>query len=269
MSKPSFLALPGEIRNQIYEECLVLPSNDEIFLFGPYDAKPSECWLSDNSPLSAVSRLRPYLGLLQTCKQVHAEAAPMVYARNRFHIPDPETAMVVVDDKARATAAAEVMRWFVERIGSANAEVLTHLIIPFPDLLHHHDHDHASSPDEESVLDVLKRECTNLRTVETSVSSTDPLNLALQYTLEEFQPADGMAAAAPPAPLGRQFWRLYRLQEVVVNLWDESVPSGRRMQGLVAAMAGFEKWRVQLNGWGAEERACKEDNDECCDEKEE
>jgi hypothetical protein len=63
-SPPSFLDLPGEIRNQIYAYLLVIPAPSTTLKLG------------DRYPI--------YPTILATNSQIHAEALPFLYAHNTF-----------------------------------------------------------------------------------------------------------------------------------------------------------------------------------------
>ena len=74
-----FLDLPRELRDRVYHHCLVL---EQPFDIGNFD-----------SMLESKRRAKYYLGwnrhpkasqILSTCKQIHTEAAPMLYGDNHF-----------------------------------------------------------------------------------------------------------------------------------------------------------------------------------------
>ncbi|KAK6358399.1 hypothetical protein TWF730_007735 [Orbilia blumenaviensis] len=71
----SFLHLPGEIRNEIYEYAL---------LFSPPTIPPPD----QRNPNQLTFRLSnpPSAALLRTCKQVYEEATPVLYTQNVFPI---------------------------------------------------------------------------------------------------------------------------------------------------------------------------------------
>ncbi|MCJ1287435.1 hypothetical protein MMC26_006786 [Xylographa opegraphella] len=83
----SFLSLPYEIRRMIYTHALV------IDYIRPYFALQGEkylCYHSDTMPpgrfWQSMADL-PDVDLLQTCRQIHAEASPILYAENQILLP--------------------------------------------------------------------------------------------------------------------------------------------------------------------------------------
>lgn len=95
----TFLHLPSEIRNIIYEDVLVLK-----------DGQAVRC-------TSKSSKKGFALGLLIVSRKIHREATSMLYSRNRFHF----WAEYPLDKY-----------WFFVGIGSINASYIRHIICPFP-----------------------------------------------------------------------------------------------------------------------------------------
>lgn len=71
-----FLALPRELRDIIYEYCLVVGK-----VFPYYEG------VKDPRHLKALQFQRPQTGLLKVSKQLHQETEQMLYAKNMFVIP--------------------------------------------------------------------------------------------------------------------------------------------------------------------------------------
>ncbi len=69
------LTIPGELRNRIYELCLL--ENDHVY---PYDYKPCGC----DCPKG--ERVAPSTGILGVNRQINREATPLLYGRVIFHI---------------------------------------------------------------------------------------------------------------------------------------------------------------------------------------
>jgi len=83
---PPFLEWPAEIRNAIYEE---LFEHDEPLQLR-YVSKSPTFQLHNDDGSDDVGRCCsiPGVNLLATCHQVHAEATPVLYARNTFAVAD-------------------------------------------------------------------------------------------------------------------------------------------------------------------------------------
>ncbi|KAF7193298.1 hypothetical protein HII31_05392 [Pseudocercospora fuligena] len=73
----SFLDLPGELRNQIYEHALIMKSPIE---FGRMSLSP---WARDNHQILTI---RGGLAMLATCRQIRSEALAYFYSKNEFII---------------------------------------------------------------------------------------------------------------------------------------------------------------------------------------
>ncbi|KAK7519306.1 uncharacterized protein IWZ02DRAFT_433845 [Phyllosticta citriasiana] len=71
-----FLRLPGELRNQIYEHLLTSPSLPSL------QQKARNCHTA--TACSKLPRADIHPAILSTCRQIHAEATPILYARNTF-----------------------------------------------------------------------------------------------------------------------------------------------------------------------------------------
>ena len=136
----SFLDLPSEIRNAIYELCLLHQ--------GPIRSPFAEDY--------PVHGLTP--GLLQVNKTVHREASSFLYSQNFFDLTD-------------AIHEADVA-WLLGKIGCTNAGYIQHIITVFPEF------DKLESEDvtlEQNSIDIfrkLKSGCTSLRTLTLSPEST-------------------------------------------------------------------------------------------------
>ncbi|KAI4221762.1 MAG: hypothetical protein L6R36_006656 [Xanthoria steineri] len=70
-----FLQLPAEIRNQIYGLCLVVDGT-----INPYPAP------SYDRPIVTKGQSKPLVVLLRVSKRVNAEARPILYGRNTWHL---------------------------------------------------------------------------------------------------------------------------------------------------------------------------------------
>ena len=75
IASPTFLTIPGELRNRIYALCLL--ENELVY---PYDYKPCGCDCPKNE------RVAPSVGLLAANRQISTEATPLLYGGVTFHI---------------------------------------------------------------------------------------------------------------------------------------------------------------------------------------
>ena len=75
MASPTLLTIPGELRNRIYELCLL--ENDHVY---PYDYKPCGC------DCPKKDRVAPSTGILGVNHQISREATPLLYGGATFHI---------------------------------------------------------------------------------------------------------------------------------------------------------------------------------------
>ncbi|KAJ8067210.1 hypothetical protein OCU04_004575 [Sclerotinia nivalis] len=129
----SFLSLPSELRNNIYEQLLAV---GEIVPYGPFRPKG----------------LTPTL--LLTCKTIHDEASSVLYAQNVFDL----------------TWTAES---FLHRIGRKNASSILHIYISFPYFDYLELHNITLEDASSRMLAKIQNYCTSLTTLETEVVTTD------------------------------------------------------------------------------------------------
>ncbi|KAK7973428.1 hypothetical protein PG988_007562 [Apiospora saccharicola] len=129
---PSFSDLPPELRQQVYELCLVRK-------------EPVNPWRS-------ILKRGPSYGLvvnmLRVSKAVYHEAAPVLYSRNIFDLDD---------------RCSEALALFLDRIGPANADQLRHIIVAFPKLSRSSEYFH---PDQGfvAVFSALQSRCPRVHT---------------------------------------------------------------------------------------------------------
>jgi len=96
----SFLSLPGELRNQIYQLVIL-------------DSKPIDPWSI------GFNQLTP--GLFRANKTIHHEATPLFYLRNCFDF---------------TSKPAEDVDKFLRQTGQNNAAYIRHVRVGFPDLIY-------------------------------------------------------------------------------------------------------------------------------------
>ncbi|KAG9250364.1 uncharacterized protein F5Z01DRAFT_629682, partial [Emericellopsis atlantica] len=139
----SFLDLPSELRNTIYE--LLLLRSTSI------------------NPWHRV-RYELVTGLFRASKKVHHEVTSLFYGQNRFdftHI-DPQT-----------------LALFLEQIGSQNSGYIRHILIEFPDFLYLDPGDVTLNEGSVSLLAGVQRSYGNLSSLTTSLHSTNALEQRL------------------------------------------------------------------------------------------
>ena len=78
----TLLAIPGELRNRIYEMCLL--EDENVY---PYDYMPCGC----DCPKS--KRVAPSVALLLVNRQINTEATPLLYGNVTFHLETGYTFM--------------------------------------------------------------------------------------------------------------------------------------------------------------------------------
>ncbi|KAI0401990.1 hypothetical protein F4802DRAFT_578043 [Xylaria palmicola] len=139
----SFFVLSSELRNEIYE--LVLLHEEPI---NPWD------W--------GIRELTP--GLFRVNKAIHTEACSLFYSGNHFDLT--------------AVAQEEIAR-FLRQIGSANAGYIRHIIIHFPEFLSFDPGHVALKDDSVDMLATIQSSCTSLRTLRTSLYTTNAMEVEL------------------------------------------------------------------------------------------
>lgn len=158
-SKPSspFLALPAEVRNQIYELVLT-DENPSVFNYQLYygskiwaDGRisPKYEFLGKPRHLDFLTPHPTRLALLQTCRQIYGEAYHIYYATHTFEFAYPED-----------------LRLFLKTIGRKRRREIVSLGLSLEDL------DHERKP---RFLPLLK-DCINLRRLRLAIGSFYPSN---------------------------------------------------------------------------------------------
>lgn len=201
----NFLSLPGELRNNIYEQLLVLQKP----IVPP---TPPRSW---HSPLRALHpKLHPelYLELLLANKTVHREASSLLYAQNHF-------------DLTKCTPSDVAS--FLDQIGRHNASHIRLICIDFPDFRDLGQPNVALEDNSVHILAKIQSDCTNLSTLVTSLVGTNIMGPTLD-ALDSPQIA-GEALALADA----RFRAISSLKEVVVKVYEDcpSVDIRRKLEG--------------------------------------
>ena len=141
----NFLDLPGELRNRIYELCLL-------------HKEPLALWTGFNQR----HELSP--GLLRANKTLHHEAISLFYAQNRFDF---------------TIATPKRIALFLQTIGRKNAGYIQHLYVDFPKFCYQEPGDVTVSDDSISIFSSIQGSCANLSTLTAFADST----LTIEFTL--------------------------------------------------------------------------------------
>lgn len=144
----SLFSLPREIRNKIYKRVLIVAH--PVFLF--QDAGPRVETFAPDRPFR-------WLSLLYTNRQMHNEAIPVLYGMNNFSLVDSTPQQV------------GLLQTFLDRIGSVNAGLLSHLCINFPvaESIEGRRGKVKLRDDSLQILKLLRERTTNLTTLETFI----------------------------------------------------------------------------------------------------
>lgn len=171
----NFLNLPSKARNEIYKRMLVVAH--PLYLFQDMDSRVE---------IFAPDRPRRWLTLLHTNRQVSREASAVLYGMNNFTLLD-ET---------------RLLQNFLNSIGAVNASSLSHLSISFP-VIDGRPGIFSLREDSLQSLKLLQERCTNLKTLETFISSKNSSGLtkvdqeSSQFTREALSQFDRQLKAIP------------------------------------------------------------------------
>ncbi|KAF2845261.1 hypothetical protein T440DRAFT_472769 [Plenodomus tracheiphilus IPT5] len=144
----SFLHLPRWVRDDIYERVLVL--RHPLYIFQ-----------EPNSPIESFAPDKPsrWLALLHTNRQIHEESSTVLYGMNQFHLMDI------------TPLQTDLLRSFLDWIGSPNTASLSYLCVNFPVV--ERTNGQAGKlelrPDSLQSVRLYQDKCTKLSTLETVV----------------------------------------------------------------------------------------------------
>jgi hypothetical protein len=191
----NFLDLPQKIRNDIYNEVLIVPH--PLYLF--------------QEPGSRVEAFAPekpsrWLSMLYTNREIYREASVVLYGTNHFHLVDITQQQF------------GLLQSFMDGIGPVNAALLSHLSISFPavESMDGQPGEFKLRNDSLQSLKLLGEKCTNLSTLETLVHNKN--NSVFRKTDNSLQKA--------LLTIDAQFKTIRSLDRVVVRVVDrDSVPT--------------------------------------------
>ena len=203
----NFLTLPRELRDKVYELCLL-------------KQEPLEPWRDH------YQRQRLTTGLLRVNKTVHREASLLLYGSNHFDF---------------AEANSEDIASFLKTIGRNNAECIRHVRIDFPRFHYIDPGDVTLEKDSIEILTSLQKSCADLRTITTSLFSTTAMEIRLDR-LEHYK-----LAIEALKLVDSHFKTIVSLQEIVIEVYKDSPNSYIRskMEGHgwnVSATEYVEAW---------------------------
>jgi hypothetical protein len=178
---PNIFSFPSELRNRIYELLLL------------YE-EPIDPWINFHQP----QKLTP--GLFGANKIINREATSLFYAQNCF------------DFTGRTS---EDITLFLKQIGHSNANYIRHICVDFPNFLNL-DPDNVTLEDDSScILAKIQRECANLNTFKTSLSSTNAMELRLDAL-------DNPKIVSEALKLvNTRFRASSSLQEIIVEVYED------------------------------------------------
>jgi hypothetical protein len=144
----SFFSLPIETRNNIYKRVLTVPH--PLYLF-----QDPGCQIETFAPE------KPYrwLALLYTNRQISAEARAVLYGTNQFTLQEA------------TQRQGSLLKSFLSCIGHVNAGLPSHLCIQFPatERIESQSGEIRIREDSLQSLQLLQKECTNVKTLETHI----------------------------------------------------------------------------------------------------
>ncbi|KAL2066970.1 hypothetical protein VTL71DRAFT_1394 [Oculimacula yallundae] len=177
----NFLTLPRELRDKIYELCLL-------------SEEPINPWIDFNPR----QELTP--GLLRTNKTVHTEASSLLYGQNRFDF---------------ATGTAEDVASFLETIGRNNAGSIRSIRVDFPNLRDLEPSKVCLEETSDGMLANIQDSCVNLTTLTTFLDSTN----AMEVKLEALDSPKTVAEAL--TLVHSRFKAISSLREIIIEVYED------------------------------------------------
>ncbi|RYP36283.1 hypothetical protein DL767_003436 [Monosporascus sp. MG133] len=227
----SLFNLPPEIRNQIYDELLVVSHPLYLSPTPLWDTR-AVCLYGSHDP-TFTPGLRLWPAILRASRAVHREAAARLYAANCFSLQrtNPYFDMVFPFD------VGDLFASFLGVIGPRNAGYLRRVRIPFPRLGSRNPppatgevgREFSLEQQSRLLLETLAARCPELRVLE--------LSAAMGCFPEGGSPD---AASKALSVVGAQVGAIKSLQSVIVEFYGPL--SSPHLRGLMAAYG----WTVQL-----------------------
>ncbi|CAF9924692.1 hypothetical protein IMSHALPRED_006266 [Imshaugia aleurites] len=203
----NFLKLPSELRNSVYELCLL--HQEPIDPCTGYNQR---------------QELTP--GLFRTNKIVHREASSLFYAQNRFDF---------------TAASPEDVASFLGTIGRNNADYIRHVCVNFPELHHLEPREVTLEDGSIGTFANIQSGCANLKTLTTSLYTTNAMMLRLdaldnlKIVTEALKLVDTLFRASAS------------LQEIIVEVYEDGQSDYIRREMVkhgwtISAVEYVEEW---------------------------
>lgn len=185
---PNLLTLPGELRNEIFKQVLVVQGPIEP---GPYCFQPP-----------SLTR-----ELLRVNKAIHREAISLLYTQNCFDFTEYDS---------------EDLISFLDNIGRNNASRIQQVYINFPKI-----RDLGADPlimDEDYVryFAKIQSDCTDLRTITTSARSTNAMVLKLDKLDKPHVVGEVLAL------VDTHFKAITSLKQIIVEVYEDGPSAALR-----------------------------------------
>lgn len=188
----NLLALPGELRNEIFKQVLVVQ--------GPINPGYRSC---QSQPLTPE--------LLRVNKAIHHEASSLLYSQNCFDL---------------TTYNSEGLISFLNQIGSQNASYVRHIYIEFPDILDPGTNNATYGEDCVRFLAKFQSDCTDLSTITMSLDSASAVARKLRVFDEHPIVVEALAL------IDTRLRAITSLQQTIVEVYNDgpSAALGRVME---------------------------------------
>lgn len=229
----NFVRLPRELRDAIYELCLV---QDEPI----------------NTCLSHGQCEQLGLGLLHSNRIIRSETCPVYYSQNCFDF---------------TMVGAEGITSFLEAIGDSNAEYIQHIHVCFPYLRCEDSGIFNVDEDSIGIFTIIQSSFANLKTLTTSSNSFD----VVQDQLKSADNIEHMDVAL--TLVDNLFRASSSLKEVIVEMYkdEENDHVKGKMQRLGWKMRAMEHWDAwgnnSLGDGGFDDRSIENDYESLNDDE--
>ncbi|OAA35199.1 hypothetical protein ISF_09989 [Cordyceps fumosorosea ARSEF 2679] len=176
-----FLDLPGELRNYIYE--FILLQKEPLNPFVYY------------TPQANLTT-----GLFRANRTIYRETTLFLYSRNVFDVTN---------------AGPGQVSSFIGRIGNINAGYIRHIITTFPSFLDLNPGDVTFEDDSSKTLKMIQAACTGLSTLETSLDSTNSMELRLDNLDHHKLATEALEL------VNTHFRAIPSIQEIILNVFED------------------------------------------------
>ena len=206
----NFFSLSGEIRNKIYKELLILSQPIIIDI-----ATDSWHGLYGVSSAAKLDTSGLCLALFHVSKRVYSEASSLFYSENRFTLPENRFTFPGLESLPGYPLQSAILASFLDCIGRQNASFLHHFCIAFPAFGNYHVGRVTLQEDSIRTLELIRLNCPNITTLETSLETTAAMEVAIDAL------DSPRAATEALALVDARFKVISSLKEVIVNVYDE------------------------------------------------